>query len=30
MKAEYTLNRELGVLPQFPDDVFTSSLVVTY
>ena len=29
-KAEYTLNRELGRLPQFPDDVFTSSLVVRF
>ncbi len=30
LKAEYTLNRELGALPQFPDDVFTSSLVVKF
>ncbi|HWO24999.1 MAG TPA: outer membrane beta-barrel protein [Kofleriaceae bacterium] len=30
LKAEYTFNRELGRTPQFPDDIFTSSLVVTY
>ncbi len=30
VKAEYTLNRELGRIPQFNNDVFTSSLVVTY
>jgi hypothetical protein len=30
LKAEYTVNRELGRAPQFNDDVFTSSLVVTY
>jgi hypothetical protein len=30
IKAEYTLNRELGRIPQFDDDVFTSSLVVKY
>ncbi len=30
VKAEYTLNRELGRIPQFDDDVFTSSLVVKY
>ena len=30
MKVEYTFNRELGRIPQFPNDVFTSSLVVTY
>lgn len=30
MKAEYTVNRELGRIPQFPNDVFTSSLVVKY
>jgi len=29
-KAEGTFNRELGRLPQFPDDVFTTSLVLTY
>ena len=30
LKAEYTFNRELGEIPQFPNNVFTSSLVVTY
>ena len=30
LKAEYTVNRELGRAPQFNDDVFTSSLVVSY
>jgi hypothetical protein len=30
LKAEYTYNRELGRIPQFLNDVFTSSLVVTY
>jgi hypothetical protein len=30
VKAEYTINRELGRIPQFNNDVFTSSLVVTY
>jgi hypothetical protein len=30
LKAEYTVNRELGRLPQIANDVFTSSLVVTY
>jgi hypothetical protein len=30
VKAEYTVNRELGRAPQFNDDVFTSSLVVSY
>jgi hypothetical protein len=30
VKAEYTLNRELGKIPQFDDDIFTSSLVVKY
>ncbi|MCE9574375.1 MAG: porin [Deltaproteobacteria bacterium] len=30
VKAEYTLNRELGAAPQFPDDIFTSSLVVKF
>jgi hypothetical protein len=29
-KAEYTLNRELGRTPPFPNDIFTSSLVVKY
>ena len=28
LKAEYTLIRELGRIPQFDDDVFTSSLSV--
>ncbi len=27
MKIEYTVNRELGGIPQFPDDVFTTSVV---
>ncbi len=27
-KVEYTYNRELGGIPQFPDDVITTSLVV--
>ncbi len=30
LKAEYTLNRELGGVPQFPDDVFTSAMVVRF
>ncbi len=30
VKAEYTLNRELGAAPQFPDDIVTSSLVVKF
>jgi hypothetical protein len=30
VKAEYTFNRELGAVPQFPDDIFTSSLVVKF
>jgi hypothetical protein len=30
VKAEYTLNRELGRIPQFPNDVVTSALVVKY
>jgi hypothetical protein len=30
VKAEYNLNRELGRAPQFPDDVFTSTLIVKY
>jgi hypothetical protein len=28
VKAEYTVNRTLDPLPQFPDDIFTSSLVL--
>lgn len=30
VKAEYTRNQELGDVPQFPNDVFTSSLVLKY
>jgi hypothetical protein len=30
VKAEYTYDRELGRIPQFPDDVFTASLVVKF
>lgn len=30
VKAEYTFNRELGRIPRIPNDVLTSSLVVTY
>lgn len=30
IKAEYTVNRELGRIPQFANDVFTSSFVVKY
>ena len=30
LKAEYTVNRELGRALQFNDDVFTSSLVISY
>jgi hypothetical protein len=30
IKAEYTVNRELGRIPQFANDVFTSALVVKY
>ena len=30
VKAEYTYNRELGDIPQFPDDIFTTSLVVKF
>lgn len=30
LKAEYTFNVELGRIPQFNNDVFTSSLVITY
>jgi hypothetical protein len=29
-KAEYTVNRELGRIPQFSNDMFTSSFVVKY
>lgn len=27
IKAEYTVNRELGKIPQFPNDVFTTSII---
>jgi hypothetical protein len=30
VKAEYTFNHELGDIPQFPDDILTTSLVVKY
>lgn len=30
VKAEYTFNREIAPIPQFPDDIFTSSLVLKY
>ena len=30
VKAEGTLDRELGGIPQFPNDVFTTSLVIKY
>lgn len=30
MKAEYTMNFELGRIPQFPNNVLTSALVVKY
>jgi hypothetical protein len=30
IKAEYTVNRELGRIPQFPNDVFTSSMIVRH
>ncbi len=30
LKAEYTLNVELGRLPQLPNNLFTSSLVISY
>ena len=30
IKAEYTLNNEINPIPQFPDDVFTSSMVVHF
>ncbi len=29
-KGEYTVNRELGDIPQFSNDVFTSSMIVKY
>jgi len=29
-KAEYTFNHELGAIPQFPDDILTTSLVVKF
>jgi len=29
-KAEYTVNRELGNIPQFANDVFTSAMIVKY
>jgi hypothetical protein len=28
-KLEYTWNRELGRIPEFPDDVLTTSVVVS-
>jgi transposase-like protein len=30
LKAEYTLTRELGNAPEFPNDVFTSSMVIRH
>jgi hypothetical protein len=30
VKAEYTVNREIGGIPQFHNDVFASALVVKY
>jgi len=30
LKAEYTLNRELGGIPQFPNDIFTTAMVLKY
>jgi hypothetical protein len=30
IKAEYTVNRELGRIPQRFNDVFTSALIVRY
>ncbi len=30
IKAEYTVNRELGRLPQFPNDIFTSSVTARF
>ena len=30
VKAEYSLNRELGRIPQFPNDIVTTALVVKY
>lgn len=29
-KADYTVNRELGRIPQFANDLFTSAMIVTY
>ena len=30
LKVEATKNRDLGRIPQFPDDVATSSLILRY
>lgn len=30
IKAEYTVNTEVGRIPEFPNDVFTTSLVIKY
>lgn len=30
IKAEYTVNTELGDIPEFPNDVFTSALIIPY
>jgi hypothetical protein len=30
LKAEYNLNREFGRAPPFPNDVFTSSMILKY
>ena len=30
VKAEYTLDRELGRLPQIPNDVFTTAIVAKF
>lgn len=30
IKAEYTVNTELGRIPEFPNDVFTSALIIRY
>ena len=30
IKAEYTVNTELGRIPEFPNDVFTSSVIIRY
>jgi hypothetical protein len=30
VKAEYTVNYELGRAPQFRNDIFTSALVISY